>query len=328
MTPKQWSLDLWLINHFAPRLIGSTGNVNWSCSSILRTPVVWMNHLVIVHLTLFRVSTISSTTIHLHFQLWSTVQHLQQFSHACIWVDFLDQLCQMSMVCVHRWTGLFANTANDSPAMHTDPHPLLLFAKSSRLRIWFHHGQRNHVCILFLQFGLLFLLLLLTHKNMTFYCSHLQVLLSPFQFDHANIHIILDFLQWMFMFLEQLCLLPKQSLPFLLKLQSLVQQFLPFHFRLANIVTVAIIIGVIGSIVIVHPACSHCRDFRNQSPIQCRSSGSHFVLAAECNMRSSQLTNVTFLSPHMKHVAINGIANVLNNAVVRVVIGTCLRDHT
>jgi len=115
----------------------------------------------------------------------------------------------MSLLCVHLWTEFFANTADGSPAMHTDPHLLLLFAELSRLRTWFHHGRRNRNCILFLQFGLLLLLLLLMHKNMSFYHSHLKGLLPPFQFSHVSVRVILDLLHQMVTFLEQLFLLPQ-----------------------------------------------------------------------------------------------------------------------
>jgi len=81
--------------------------------------------------------------------------------------------CQILLMCVHRRVWFFADTANHSPVTQTDSDRLLLFAKLSGWRIWFHHGWRNRVCIRFLQFGLL-LLLLLPRKNMNFYCLHLR----------------------------------------------------------------------------------------------------------------------------------------------------------
>jgi len=99
----------------------------------------------------------------------------------------------------------------------------------------------------------------------------------------------------------------KQVLPLLLKFRvtSSALQFMPLRFRLADIVPIAIVIGVIDSIFVVHPFNFFYWDFRDQSSIQCRSSRLCFILVAECDPRLSQLTNITFSLPHKKHVAIN-----------------------
>jgi len=115
-------------------------------------------------------------------------------------------------------------------------------------------------------------------------------------------------------------------------LTSLPQQFLPFRFRLATIVPATIVIGVIGFIDIVHPVCFCIQDSREQSFIQCRSSGLCHMTLAECDARSAQLTNVAFSSLHGKQVTIDrniamSLPMCIGNAGVTVVIGPCSSDH-
>jgi len=145
--------------------------------------------------------------------------------------------------------------------MHIDSDLLLLLARISRLRIRFDHGQRNCICtfirFLFYQFGLLLLLLC---KNVSFKSSYLRKLLPSLQPDYSSVSCIL---YEMLYFQKQVYSLLKQMFPLSLKLTSSPQQFLPFRLRKANKEFIAIVIGVIGCIVIVHPVSFYFQDSRD-----------------------------------------------------------------
>jgi len=109
----------------------------------------------------------------------------------------------------------------------------------------------------------------------------------------------------MLLFQKQLCPLLKQLLSLSFKLKSSPCQFLPYRLRKVDMELIAIVISVIGSVVIVHPVCFYCEDSRDQSLVQCGSSGLCHMTSAECDARLAQLANITFFSPHAKKVTID-----------------------